>query len=90
MNKTVVARRVHRQADELSDLALTLRRANEAASTCGATRFAIDLPADDALYERLGRRPQRAADWQVVAHLWHESDDHPCSATTTTNCTRGA
>ena len=77
MNKTVVALRAHRQPDHVRDLALTLRRASESASTGGAARLAIDLPADDALYDRLGRRPQRAADWQVVAHVWHAADDHP-------------
>ena len=77
MRKTVVALQARRGPEQLHDLQLTLRRADESASTCDAQRFAIDLPADAALYDRLGRRPQHAPDWQAVAHLWHESDDHP-------------
>ncbi|MEO8695294.1 MAG: EthD domain-containing protein [Acidimicrobiales bacterium] len=64
MNKTIVALRARGGAPR-------------PAQPSGATRFAIDVPADDALYERLGRRPAIAARWQVVAHLWHESDATP-------------
>ncbi len=73
MHKTIVALRPRGESPSLLDAARDAQRS----ALAGGTRFAIDVPADDALYERLGRRPALVAQWQVVAHLWHDADTAP-------------
>jgi hypothetical protein len=75
MNKTIVALRARDGA--LLDVERIVRDAQQSVAASGVARCAIDVPAEDALYERLGRRPALAAEWQVVAHLWHTSDAWP-------------
>jgi len=73
MHKTIVALRARGGPQQLLDAGLIARSAQESAAARGGHRFAIDVPADDALYERMGRRPARAPEWQVVfeqAHVW--------------------
>ena len=77
MDKTIVALRALGGPQQLIDVDALVRRAQYAAGSRGVDRLAIDLPADDALYEKLGRRPSFAADWHVVGHLWHEGDVAP-------------
>ena len=77
MNKTVVALRARGGAQSLLDVGRMVHDAPRLVAAGGVARCAIDVPADDALYERLGRRPALAAAWQVVAHLWHTSDAVP-------------
>jgi hypothetical protein len=76
MDKTIVALRAHGDAQQLDVLGI-VRSARDSAAARGVHRFAIDVPADDALYERMGRRPALAPQWQVVAHSWHEPDAAP-------------
>ena len=77
MKKTIVALHARGDAQQRLDAGLIARSAQESARTNGLDRFAIDLPADNALYEQLGRRPEIAPGWQVVGHLWHQSDVAP-------------
>ena len=43
----------------------------------GIERIAVDLPVDDELYERFGRRPRRRPPWDALAHVWTDSDGGP-------------
>jgi hypothetical protein len=77
MNKTVVALRALGDSQQLLDVDAIVRTAQHAAASRGVDRCAIDLPADDSLYEKLGRRPSFTAGWQVAGHLWHEGELAP-------------
>ena len=74
MEKTIVALRARNGPEQIGDVVCTVSQLRDWASASGAIRFAVDLPADEATYELLGRRPTHAPEWNVVAHLWHEAD----------------
>jgi hypothetical protein len=50
---------------------------NAPAVAGGMERLALDLPVNDYLYERFGRRPTRNPPWDAVAHVWTTVDAAP-------------
>jgi hypothetical protein len=67
MHKSIIALRTRRSAPSLDDA--------DEWFPVGTSRVVVDLPADDAWYEQLGRRPAVAPAWNAIAHVWHKNDE---------------
>lgn len=77
MHKTIVARRLREGSPQVVDAQRIVRSAQPLVTERSAARCALDVPADDTLYERLGRRPSFTPPWLVIEHSWHEFDTAP-------------